>query len=124
MNKLVDGIERSLMKINNMLNKELQNAEKLLKFTREYVSLVKYYERLAEKLLLYSVEIPTTQGKMRKLNNTRRSTGEAIERVRHEIHCICVELGVAAVEDWRYGDFETGNSLSGFGSQHVHRRKP
>ena len=108
----------------NMKNKELENAEKLLRYTKEYVSLLKKYDKLAERLKFGLFEEQHTRKQIAKLNNDRRSTGEALMRVQHEIHCICVELELAKYEEWRYRDTETGKTASGFSSQHLHFRKP
>lgn len=44
------------------------------------------------------------------------------ERQAHEIHCIAVEMGMAAPEEWRYGDKAVGMK---FGRELLeHRRRP
>lgn len=107
-----------------MQNKQLERAEKLLKQLRVYIKYMKEYDKLGDKMILNTVEVPATRKQISKINNDRRSTGEAIMRIGHEIHCLCVESGFAAYEEWRYGDGETGNTMSGFSSQHIHYRKP
>ena len=106
-----------------MPNTELEKAEKHLKYVKEYVKLLKQYDANTDKI---EEEINSNglTKRVNRLNNDRKSIGEALMRVQHEIHCICVESGFAAFEEWRYGDSETGNTMSGFSSQHIHFRTP
>lgn len=96
---------------------ELQKLEKLKITASQTIRSIKKLEKLSNT--------DTSEMSMKashNLRDKRLETGEYIEQLEHEIHCLVVELGLAKKEDWRYGQFE--NSGNGWSRQAVYRREP
>lgn len=98
-------------------------AEKLLKFAKEYLSSLKKQEKLSKQgHELYGT---ATRTRMARIRDDIQTNGEHIMRIEHELHCLAVELGIAKKEEWRYGNKNIGAATGEMhGSIRELRREP
>lgn len=100
---------------------ELKKAQNLKSLCNDYVSALKKAIKQKEKFWNKNL----TAAQRGRLRDDSHSNGEHVERLRHNIHCLCVELELAAWEDWRYTDSKTSAPIGSMGSfQHVYRPTP
>lgn len=94
------------------LEKEIAQSEKLVKFTKLLSKELKYYQKQKAK---YGEMHDETQSRLNNVRDNIASSGELIRKTEHEIHCICVEMGLAKYEEERYlGNVSMGGHVVGW----------
>jgi len=64
-----------------------------------------------------------TQSKINSNRNKLETEHEYIEKLMHELHCLSVEVGVASLEEERYGERIIASS-NGWATNKVFKRRP
>ena len=101
-----------------MAKVNIDKLTKLIEISKEIIKSQKKVDYLNQ-----SYALDSTNSQRGRIRNKQESECEYMEKQLHELHCIAVEIGIADLDESRYGE-KTITTGSGWHEQKILKRRP